>query len=177
MQTTTERAAVARDEVTVVDDRVGGLKRQNRWLRWTSAVLAIAVIALGAWLFFGNDSGSGDLDLTPEQEQMLETINAQLAAWNDGDGAGVVALMASESSYHDNGSRRIAVADGALEDFVNGLGSLSFSVRSLATEGEAAFVGNYVMTTDFVPADSQTPRPSIYRMTPDGSAVVWHYAP
>ena len=47
----------------------------------------------------------------------------------------------------------------------------------MVSEGEAAFVGNYVMTTDFIPAGSQTARPSIFKMTPDGTAVIWHYAP
>lgn len=159
----------------VVDDEVGALKKRIRWLSWLSGTLAVVVIGLGAWLLFG-DSGTSDADLTAEQEQMLETINGQLAAWNDADGAGVVAFMASPTSYHDNGTRRIPVADGELEAYVDRLGS-SFSVRSSASDGDAAFVGDFVMTTDYIPETSETPRPSIFEMTPDGTAVVWHYAP
>jgi hypothetical protein len=160
----------------VVDNEVGALKKRIRRLSWLSGVLVVVVLGLGAWLLFG-DSGTSDADLTAEQEQMLETINGHVAAWNDGDGAGVVAFMASPTSYHDNGTGRIPVADGELEAYVDRLGSQSFSVRSSASDGDAAFVGNFVMTTDYIPETSETPRPSIYKMTPDGTAVVWHYVP
>jgi hypothetical protein len=56
------------------------------------------------------------------------------------------------------------------------LGS-SLSVRSSASDGDAAFVGDFVMTTDDIPETSETPHPSIFKMTPDGTAVLWHYAP
>lgn len=157
------------------DDQVQTLRKRNRWLSWLSGVLAVLVVGLGAWLLFG-DSDTSDADLTAEQEQMLETIDAQLAAWNEGDGAGVAALMESPASYHDTGSMRYVVADGQLEAYVDSLPS-SFSVRSSSSDGEAAFVGDFVMTTDYIPETSDTPRPSIFKMTPDGTAIVWHFAP
>jgi hypothetical protein len=152
------------------------LRKQNRRLRWLSVALAAIVVAAGAWIVFDSGDSAGDsaADLTPEQEQMLETIDAYFDAWNDHDGAAAAALMASDASYHDNGVRYL-VADGRLADFVTRLST--FSVASSAQDGEAAFVGNYVLTTDFIPETSTTARPSLFEMTSDGTAIVWHYAP
>lgn len=148
------------------------LRKQNRLLTWLSIALAVIVVAAGAWIVF--DDGGSAADLTAEQEQMLETINAYGTAWNDHDGTAAATLMASDASYHDNGTRYL-VADGRLAGFISSLSS--FSVRSSAQDGEAAFVGNYVLTTDFIPETSTTGRPSFFKMTPDGTAIVWHYAP
>lgn len=137
---------------------------------WLVAVVAIALAALGTWAIVDR----GD-DLTAEQEQMVETLDAYLEAWNDHDGEAAAALMATDSSYHDNGTTRIRVADGRFADFVTGLSG--FSVRSEVSDGQAAFVGDFVMTTDYIPEGSTTPRPSIYRMTSDGTKIIWHYAP
>lgn len=158
----------------MVIDEVGPLKRKNRLLTWLSIALAAALVAFGALVYI--DSGDTTNDLTAEQEQMLETIDAYRVAWNDHDGPAAAALMASDDSYHDNGTRYL-VAEGRLENLISGLGGLSFSVRSLASDGEAAFVGNYVLTTDFIPASSTIARPSFFKMTPDGTAIIWHYAP
>lgn len=141
-------------------------RSRNRMFMWLVAVVAVALAALGTWAIM--DSGN----LTAEQEQMVETLDAYLEAWNDHDGEAAAALMATDSSYHDNGTARIRVADGQFADYVTAL--RGFSVRS---EGEPAFVGDYVMTTDYIPESSTTPRPSIYRMTSDGTKIIWHYAP
>lgn len=158
---------------TVIDE-VTPLKSKNRLFTWLSIALVAALVAFAALVFI--DSGDAADELTAEQEQMLETIDAYLAAWNDHDGAAAAALMASDSSYHDNGTRYL-VAEQRLERLISGLAGLSVSVRSLASDGEAAFVGNYVLTTDFIPASSTIPRPSFFKMTPDGTAIIWHYAP
>ena len=150
------------------------LRKQNRLLRWLSIALAVIVVAAGAWIVFDDGDGDSAADLTAEQEQMLETIDAYIDAWNDHDGAAAAALMAGDASYHDNGVRYL-VADGRFADFVTGLST--FSVASSAQDGEAAFVGNYVLTTDFIPETSTIARPSFYKMTSDGTAIVWHYAP
>lgn len=155
-------------EATVDDER---LTKRNRALGWLSGVLAVTVIGLGAWLIF--DSGSEAADLTPVQEQMLETIDTYLNAWNTGDGDAAVALM-SASGYHDNGGARYAVAEGELESFIERVGqSSSFSV----SRSDAAFVGDYVMSTEHIPADSDVQRPSIYWMSTDGTRILWHLAP
>lgn len=148
------------------------LRKQNRLLMWLAIALAAMVVAAGAWIVL--DGGDSAVDLTAEQEQMLETIDAYLTAWNDHDGAAAAALMVGDDSYHDNGIR-YPVAEGRLADFVTGLST--FSVASSAQDGEAAFVGNYVLTTDFIPETSTIARPSLFRMTSDGTAIVWHYAP
>ncbi|MFW2383149.1 MAG: hypothetical protein ACN4GZ_15465 [Acidimicrobiales bacterium] len=156
----------------IFNDEVEPLKRRNRWLTWLSVALAVALVGFGTWAIVGNDDGAADL--TAQQEQMLETIDEYLEAWNNHDGEAAAALMASESSYHDNGTRYF-VADGEFADFVSRL--TSFSVKSLASDGEAEFVGNYVLTTDYIPEFSTTATPSFFRMTSDGTKIIWHYAP
>ena len=156
----------------VTTDDFQKLRKQNRLLMWLSIALSVIVVAAGAWIVF--DDGGSAADLTAEQEQMLETIDAYINAWNDHDGAAAAALMAGDASYHDNGFRYL-VAEGSFADFVTGLST--FSVASSAQDGEAAFVGNYVLTTDFIPETSTIALPSFYKMTQDGTAIVWHYAP
>jgi hypothetical protein len=147
------------------------LRKRNRWLTWLAGALAVAVIGLGAWLIVDGGSETA-ADLTPVQEQMLETIDAYADAWNSGDGAAATALVA-DSGYHDNGSDRHYVADGDLAAFVEKVHRMNFSVRRT----EAAFVGNYVMTTEHIPAESEVARPSIYWMASDGTRILWHMAP
>ena len=154
------------------DERVETVAKRNRGLWGLVGALFAAVVVLGGMLVFDDDGGP---DLTAEQDQMLETIEGYLNAWNDGDGAAATAYMAP-SAYHDNGSNRYTVADGELEAFLESI-SVGFSVRSSVTDGEAAFVGDYVMTTDFIPATSTLERPSIFKMSADGSTILWHYAP
>jgi hypothetical protein len=152
-----------------LDDAMLMLNRRSRMLGWLAGILAVAVVAMGAWMIFGDDGGQS---LTAEQEQMIETVDAYLDSWNTGDGAAAAALM-SPSGYHDNGSRYF-VRDGQLAAFIEQVHGMNFSV---SRTGDAAFVGNYVMTTEHIPATSTTDRPSIYKMSTDGTTILWHHAP
>jgi hypothetical protein len=143
----------------------------NRWPTVAIVVLSAAVVAMGATLIL-DGSSEAEAELTPVQEEMLETIDAYMDAWNAGDGATAAALMAP-SGYHDNGSLRSYVAQGDLERFIDGVSGVGFSV----SRSDAAFVGGYVMTTDQRPAGSSTDQPSIYKMSPDGTVILWHLAP
>ena len=42
---------------------------------------------------------------------------------------------------------------------------------------DVSFWQKYVFTTDHIPADSDTERPSLFRMSSDGTQILWHYAP
>lgn len=154
-----------------VDIETTKLRKRSRWLGWLSGILALAVIALGTWLIFDGGEESASADLTPAQDQMLETIDAYLAAWNSGDGAAAVAVM-TPSAYHDNGTK-YTVANGELGRFIETVSAANFSV----SRSDAAFVANYVMTTEHIPADNATERPSIYMMSGDGTKIMWHLAP
>lgn len=159
-----------------IDAPVGGeiahLRKRNRWLSWLAAALGVAVIGLGAWFIVDSGTETAAADLTPTQVQMLETIDAYLDAWNAGDGAAAAALV-SDSGYHDNGNSRYSVADGGLTAFITMVHGMDFSV----SRTDAAFVGNYVMTTEHIPADSEVGRPSIYWMASDGNRILWHMSP
>lgn len=156
-------------ETLPIDDATHRLQRRYRFFVWLSGLLAIAVLAMGAWMMFGDDDGQS---LTANQEQMLETIANYEAAWNAGDGAAVAALMAP-GGYHDNGGEQIPVTDGRLEAYVRTVHGMGFSVRST----DSYVVGQYVLTRSFVPEDATFERPSIVKMTPDGTKIEWHLAP
>ena len=156
------------ESALVVDEQIHTLKNRNRTLVVLSAILALAVIAMGAIMIFGEDGGQS---LTPEQEQMLETIDQYGAALNAGDGAAATALMAP-SAWHQSGpdEKRYTVADGQLEAHVDGIDALGYSQRRT----DAAFVGTVVMTTNHVPATSEDVRAAIFRMNFDGTLIIWH---
>ena len=160
---TTERTS------SEIVDRIPKLQRRNRTLVWLSGMLAAFVLAAGAWIIFDGFSAS---DLTPVQEEMLDTIDAYLEAWNSGDGTAATELM-SVSGYHDNGDSRYYAAEGRLAAFIDLVHDLNFTVSRTG----AAFVGDYVMTTEHIPASSEVDRPSIYRMSNDGTLILWHLAP
>jgi len=160
-------------ESTPVDSEVVGLRRRNRLLMWLSILLAAALAAFAIWAIVDDESTT---ELTVEQEQMLETVDAYLDAWNEGDGEAAAALMIP-SGFHDNGSRRVFASDGELATFIETADSLGFSIRSGVAEGEATFIGNYVMTEDYIPETSTIPRPSIFKMSANGELILFHYAP
>jgi len=145
------------------------LKRRDLQLGWLAGILAVAVVALGAWMIFGDDGGQS---LTAEQEQMVKTVDEALVAWNAHDGEAVAALYVP-SGYHDNGSTRYHVAEGKLAAYVTGLGSLGFSVE----ETETYVIDNYVVSGAHIPAGSESVQVSIHAMSADGTKILWHLAP
>ncbi|MBT8194137.1 MAG: hypothetical protein HKO63_05370 [Acidimicrobiia bacterium] len=152
-----------------LDKQILTLKKRDRWLAWLAGILVVAVVAMGAWMIFGDDGGQS---LTAAQEQMLETVDQALVAWNAHDGEALAALY-MPSGYHDNGSMRYYVAEGKLADYVTSLGSMTFSVRS----GEHYVIGNLVFSEGYVPQQSETVRPGIHAMSADGKRILWHLAP
>jgi hypothetical protein len=145
------------------------LMRRNRMLGWLAGILAIAVVAMGAWMIFGDDGGQS---LTAEQEQMIKTVDEALVAWNAHDGEAVAALYVP-SGYHDNGNEQYRVAGGGLADYVTRLGTLSFSVE----ETEHYVIENFVIGGGHIPAGSESVQLSIHAMTADGTKILWHLAP
>lgn len=145
------------------------LKRRNRMLVWLAGILAVAVVAMGAWMIFGDDGGQS---LTAEQELMLETVDEALIAWNAHDGEALAALYVP-SGYHDNGSTRYNVAEGRLANYVTGLGSLGFSVE----QTESYVIDNFVVSAGHIPAGSESVQLSIHAMSADGTKIFWHLAP
>jgi hypothetical protein len=152
-----------------LDKQILTLRKRDRRLAWLAGILALAVVAMGAWMIFGD---SGGQSLTAEQEQMLETVDEALLAWNAHDGEALAALYVP-SGYHDNGSTRYSVAEGRLARYVTGLGAMGFSVES----GEHHVVGNLVVSEGYIPAGSETVRPGIHAMSADGTKILWHLAP
>lgn len=152
------------------EEELRTLRKRNRWLGWSAGILAVAVVAMGAWLIFGDDSGQS---LTAEQEQMIETVDEALVAWNGYDGEAVAALYAPDNGFHDNGSRMYYVRDGELAQYVDGLEYLGFSVRS----GDHFVIGNYVVSEGYIPADSENLQLSIHAMSADGNKILWHLVP
>ena len=150
------------------------LKSRIRMLSWLSAILAVAVIALGAWLIFDGD-GESTADLTPVQEQMVETLDAYAEAWNEADGAAAVALM-SRTGYFDNFARRYYAnppqGEGNLEQLVDSANSLGFSAEIVDVE----FIDDWVVTTERRPVNSPDETMSIFHMSVDGTKIIRHFA-
>lgn len=133
------------ESALVVDEQIHTLKNRNRTFIFLSAILAVAVLVMGAIMIFGDDGGQS---LTPEQEQMLETIDQYGAALNAGDGAAAAALMAPSGWQQvEVDGKRCLVADGSLQAHFDGIDALGYSQR----RSDAAFVGPYVMTTNHIP--------------------------
>ncbi len=156
-------------EATEVDrDQTIQLRKRNRWLGYLAGILAVAVVGLGAWIVFDSDSTA---DLTPAQEQMIETLDASLVAWNSGDGVAAEALMAP-SGYHDNGIDRY-YANGELAALIDFAHVTGFSVSTT----DRVFIGDFVIATSHIPADSTDVRVSMFKMSPDGTQILWHFTP
>ncbi len=172
MKTMDERTTLDRPTSVVIDTETPNYKARNRWLMILSAVLAIAVVAMGAWLIV--DDGSATV-LTAEQEQMLETIDDAMIAINDGDAAALVAFYTT-NGYHENYLRRYSAFDGELEDYFNMLAGSGFSVTPAA---DPVVVNDVVISSDYLSGlgGSETPTTSFFKMTPDGTQIMWHYAP
>ncbi|MDH3306212.1 MAG: hypothetical protein OEO77_01630 [Acidimicrobiia bacterium] len=144
------------------------LKKRNQGLAWLAGILAVAVVVMGALMIVGYDAGQ---NLTAEQEQMLETVDEALVAWNAHDGEALAALYAA-NGYHDNGTARFYVADGRLADYVTGLGALGFSV----VETDSYVIGNFVISGADIPGSGSV-QISIHAMSADGATILWHLAP
>lgn len=151
------------------DSEVMTLKMRNRWLAWLAGILAVAVVAMGAWMILGDDGGQS---LTAEQDRMIETVDEALAAWNAGDGEALAALYAP-TGYHDNGATKFYVAEGQLAAYVTGVGEMGFSVEA----GDSYVIGNFVVSEGYIPAGSEIVRIGIHAMSADGTKILWHLAP
>jgi hypothetical protein len=147
---------------------VASLKGRNRSLAWLSGILALAVVGLGIWLAV--EINSDTADLTALQTQQLETVDAYMDAWNAGDGAAAVSLM-TPTAYHDNGDTVVRVFDGELESLIDMSKAMGFSVSRTADVG---FAGDFVVTDTNVPAETGMQHVSIFKMTSDGTHILWH---
>ena len=111
MEKTQASESMRATESTLAGDEVLRLRRRNRLLVGLSLLLMAALAAFAVWVIVGGDDEPTTTELTVEQEQMLETIDAYHNAWNEGDGEAAAALMIP-SGYHDNGSQRVLARDG-----------------------------------------------------------------
>ena len=152
-----------------LDKQILTLKKRDRWLAWLAGILAVAVLAMGAWMIFGDDGGES---LTAEQEQMIKTVDEALVAWNAGDGDALAALY-MPSGYHDNGSQKITVAGGALANYVEMVHGMGFSVETV----ETYVIDNYVISGGHTPIGSEDLEFGVHAMSNDGKKILWHLAP
>jgi hypothetical protein len=148
-----------------VVEESGRYKTRSLVLGWISALLVVAVVGLGAWVVFADDSGQ---ELTTEQEQSLETIEAYLAAWNAGDGAAADALMNPNGYLEDIGGRWY-VADGSHARYLETVQSMGFTMELIGTYA----MDNIVLVT-YRSAEGGNPSvPNVYFMSPDGTQIHW----
>jgi hypothetical protein len=111
--------------------------------------------------------------LTPEQQQMLATIDLYIAAWNEGDAAAADALMDPNGYLEDVGGRWFA-ADGGYGRYLESLHALGFPIER---SQDVDVVGSVVLTTNTYAEGSTAPSPNIYYMYPDGTKIWWVLEP
>jgi hypothetical protein len=159
-----ETQATEQQSTSVVQES-GRYKTWSFVLGWISIALLIIVIGLGAWIVLADDSAQ---QLTTEQEQSLETIDAYLAAWNAGDGAAADALMNPNGYLEDIGGRWY-VADGSHARYLETVQSMGFTMELVDTYA----MGNIVLVT-YRSAEGGNPSvPNVYYMSPDGTQIHW----
>lgn len=156
------------ESASVVEDS-GRYRTRSLVLGWVSALLVLAVFGLGAWIVFADDSGQ---ELTTEQEQSLETIEAYLAAWNAGDGAAADALMDPNGFLEDVGGRWY-VADGSHARYLETLQTMGFTLELVDTYA----MGNIVLITYRSAEGANPENPNVYYMSPDGTQIRWVIEP
>ena len=159
-----ETQATEPQTASVVEES-GRYRTRSLVLGWISALLVVVVVGLAAWIVFADDSGQ---ELTTEQEQSLETIDAYLAAWNTGDGAAADALMDPNGYLEDVGGRWY-VADGSHARYLETVQSMGFTMELVDTYA----MDNIVLVT-YRSAEGGNPSvPNVYFMSPDGTQIHW----
>jgi hypothetical protein len=143
-------------------------RRRARVLGWIAVSLGIAVVGLVGWINLGSEA----VDTTTEQDQMMETIDAYIAAWNTGDGAAADALMDPNGYLEDVGGRWY-VAENEHSNYIDFLHMTGFHI----TRGEPVFVNNVVVVPHEYAAGNPYTSPNIYYMYPDGSKIWWVLEP
>ena len=116
-----------------VDHKLEEAHRTNRWLIAAVVVLAIAVVALGAWVV-------NDLTTTSATEvptEIAEMLEGYRATWNDSDGDAFLGYV-REMDYVHSTPTGTYNADETVS-LVNGWESYGTQVESI---GEAMYVGD-----------------------------------
>ncbi|MGI9585061.1 MAG: nuclear transport factor 2 family protein [Acidimicrobiia bacterium] len=149
------------------------VRRLRWWVRTlvgVSIVLALVVVGLAAWTAFGGES---DKALSAEQEQMVETVDAYIAAWNAGDGDAAEALMDPKGYLEDVGGRW-HVADGQHTAYLETLHATGFPIfRS----DDVSVVGSVVLVSHTYAEGSSSESPNVYYLSPDGTQIRWVLEP
>ena len=156
-------------ESTSVVEELSRYRTRSLVLGWISALLVVVVIGLGAWIVFADESGQ---ELTTEQEQSLQTIEAYLTAWNAGDGAAADALMDPNGFMEDVGGRWY-VADGSHARYLETLQTMGWTMKLVDTHA----MGNIVLVTYSSAEGSNPQNPNVYYMSPDGTQIRWVIEP
>ena len=133
-----------------------------------ATALGIVLLGLVAWIVLDTDP----TDVTSEQQQMIETIDAYIAAWNAGDGQAADALMDAGGYLEDVGGKWY-VAENGHSNYLEFLHMTGFNI----TRGDPVFVGNVVVVPHEYVEGSPYKSPNIYFMYPDGSKIWWVLEP
>jgi len=148
---------------------VASVLRENRRLKGVAVVLAVSLALFAGVTPFGN----GLRGLTAEQEQMVETIDTYLAAWNSGNAAAGEAVMTPDAFFED-ASGRWMVADGSHADYLRLVHSLGMRFYRV---GEPVAVDRIVIVPTGSSENAPSPAPDVYYMSPDGTEILWMIEP
>jgi hypothetical protein len=149
-----EKAMSTTFDTPPVDHKLEEAHRTNRWLVAAVVVLAIAVVALGAWVV-------NDLTATSATEvptEIAEMLEGYTGTWNDSNGDAFLGYVREMDYVHSSPMGTYTAAETA--DLVNDWGLYGTQVESL---GEAMYVGNG--STKYVVQPSRVTWPQ----NPDGN--------
>ena len=132
-----------------VDHKLEDAHRTNRWLIAAVVVLAIAVVALGAWVVT-------DLTATSDAEvpaEIATMLNGYTAAWNDYDGDAFLGYVREMDYVHSSYAGTFNVAETA--SAIDGWGNYGYQVESA---GEDSYIGDgttkYVVRPNRITSDA-----------------------
>lgn len=109
--------------------------------------------------------------LTPEQAQMVATVESYIAAWNSGEADAAAAVMYSDG-YLEDVSGRWLIADGSHADYLrlfHSLGKQIYLEDPVIVENVLVALHRY--------SEGGPVSPNIYYMTRDGTQIYWVIEP
>ncbi|MCL1600309.1 MAG: hypothetical protein M3112_02080 [Actinomycetia bacterium] len=115
-----------------VDHKLEEAQRSNRWLIAAVVVLAIAVVALGAWMI--NDLMASDASAVPTEIATL--LDDYAGTWNDHDGDAFLGYVRDTGYVHSSYGGTYNAAETA--DIIDGWEAYGYRIE---VTGESLIVG------------------------------------
>jgi len=144
-----EKAMATTIDTPTSDKQLEDAQRNNHWLIGAVVVLAIALLALGAWVVY-DQAQTAD---TAGSDAVIEMLDDYRAAWNEYDGDAFMALTAEDYVLVSSGGEEVArtMQASTIRGFAKGI---NFQVEQI---GDPVVVGDgpyYVAVANRLDSDA-----------------------